>query len=459
MVASTPILYLEPWASLSALSESTILARDTPVALDSPSMRETPFVDYPAAPHTHTAPARVSLLWLIPSIGTSLAWHHIIIDLAHEFGVPIENFKISRSHRVGRQVPGKTRPILVKFIGYRPRERLFNIRKDIKAKYPTVDIFEDLTAVTAQLSYNARQLRRAGEIYQTWVRDGKVFVVLNHGGRAHLVHDEDALHDLVPQPQPEGAYGMTYHTQTPQTRPPSRSRSFIEGNTQQLRPQSSVGEHGQTAMTSSSAFAEPTNMPQSPLTALSGIACHESGGPPRSSPNPASNRSRGPSTKFSQHSEALQSHTAASESSPAWSSPRAAGRRQALSLASQFKKLPRSPHMSTPPPCSPTSSKNGSAGLQKITQYTKTLSMSSPHHTDRHSNPSIPEITLEPPTPSRVTGEDEATPGPTDDPLNELNDRDLNSSSNSNSNSKSFIAIIVHTCHSINLQTALELVW
>ena len=176
-------------------------------------------------------------------------------------------------------------------------------------------------------------------------------------------------------------------------------------NTQQLRPQSSVGEQGQAAMTSSSAFAEPTNMPQSPLTALSGIACHESGGPPRSSPNPASNRSRGPSSKFSQHSEALQSRTAASESSPARSSPRAAGRRQALSLASQFKKLPRSPHMSTPPPCSPSSSKNGSAGLQKITQYTKTLSMSSPHLTDRHSNPSIPEITLEPPTPSRVTGE------------------------------------------------------
>ena len=40
MVASTPILYPEPWASLSALSESTILARDTPVALDSPSMRD-----------------------------------------------------------------------------------------------------------------------------------------------------------------------------------------------------------------------------------------------------------------------------------------------------------------------------------------------------------------------------------------------------------------------------------
>ena len=78
MVASTPILYPEPWASLSALSESTILARDTPVALDSQSMRETPFVEYPAAPHTHTAHARVSLLWLIPSIGTSLTWHHIL---------------------------------------------------------------------------------------------------------------------------------------------------------------------------------------------------------------------------------------------------------------------------------------------------------------------------------------------------------------------------------------------
>ena len=79
MVASTPNLYPEPWASLSALSESTILARDTPVALDSPSMRERPLVEYPAAPHMHTAHARVSLLWLISSIGASLAWHHTCI--------------------------------------------------------------------------------------------------------------------------------------------------------------------------------------------------------------------------------------------------------------------------------------------------------------------------------------------------------------------------------------------
>ena len=78
MVASTTILYPEPWASLSTLSESTILARDTPVALDSPSMRERLLVEYPSAPHTHTAHARVSLLWLIPSIGASLAWHHIL---------------------------------------------------------------------------------------------------------------------------------------------------------------------------------------------------------------------------------------------------------------------------------------------------------------------------------------------------------------------------------------------
>ena len=86
MVASTPILYPETWASLSAPSESTILARDTPVALDSPSMRDSPFVEYPAAPHTHTAHARVSLLWLIPSIGASLVWHHISMadDLAVE---------------------------------------------------------------------------------------------------------------------------------------------------------------------------------------------------------------------------------------------------------------------------------------------------------------------------------------------------------------------------------------
>ena len=346
-----------------------------------------------------------------------------IIDLAREFGIAIQNFEISRSHRVGRPEPGKIRPILVKFIGYRPRERLYNARKDIKAKYPTIDIFEDLTATTAQLSYNARQLRRAGEIQQTWVRDGKVFVVLNHGGRAHLIHDEDELRHLVSQRHPEGAYGPPQATHSPHARPPPRQRPQNETMSQSLGQQPAADEQRQAVASHSSASAEATNMPQSPLTALSDITQRKSEGV-----GSVRNRRKGSLCKTPQHSGAPRSDSVASEATPARSSPRASGRRHALSLASQFKKLVNTPPASTPSPGSPSSANHAGPGLRKITQYTTNLS-TPPQPSRPHSVLTIPEITLEPPTPSRITDENTATSGLIEDPQSASNDSDLNSSS------------------------------
>ena len=48
----------------------------------------------------------------------------IVMNVAKKLGVDIECSDISRSHRVGR--PGsKPRPILVKFVSYRMREKLY----------------------------------------------------------------------------------------------------------------------------------------------------------------------------------------------------------------------------------------------------------------------------------------------------------------------------------------------
>ena len=68
-------------------------------------------------------------------------------------GVDIECSDISRSHRVGR--PGsKPRPILVTFVSYRMREKLYSNRKKmVKNTY----ISEDLTRYRQGLFYKARQ--------------------------------------------------------------------------------------------------------------------------------------------------------------------------------------------------------------------------------------------------------------------------------------------------------------
>ena len=58
----------------------------------------------------------------------------LVISLANALDVDIQPFEISRSHRVGKPRAGYQRPILVKFIGYRTRERLFKARKKLKEK-------------------------------------------------------------------------------------------------------------------------------------------------------------------------------------------------------------------------------------------------------------------------------------------------------------------------------------
>ena len=61
-------------------------------------------------------------------------------------------------------------------------------------------------------------------------------------------------------------------------------------------------------------------------------------------------------------------------------------------------------------------------------QYTTNLS-TPPQPSRPHSVLTIPEITLEPPTPSRITDENTATSGLIEDPQSASNDSDLNSSS------------------------------
>ena len=121
----------------------------------------------------------------------TLIIHHLLIhQKLHIRDFPI--WLISRSQRVGqKRNDGTPRPILVKFISYRAREQVFKARRLLPQG---VYVNEGLTQATAQLAYQARQLRRNGLIDETWTYDGRVSIKKNGRSRGVLVR---SLEDLV----------------------------------------------------------------------------------------------------------------------------------------------------------------------------------------------------------------------------------------------------------------------
>ena len=108
----------------------------------------------------------------------------IVVNVAKKLGVDIECSDISRSHRVGR--PGsKPRPILVKFVSYRMREKLYSNRKKMaKNTY----ISEDLTRYRQGLFYKARHEQKKGVFSHAWTKDGRVLARLQ-GGRVIVIRE------------------------------------------------------------------------------------------------------------------------------------------------------------------------------------------------------------------------------------------------------------------------------
>jgi hypothetical protein len=121
----------------------------------------------------------------------------LVIEHADDLGVEISPQEISRSHRIGKRDKGnkKPRPIIVKFVSYRTRERLFEKRKEAVGFF----ISEDLTKVRDDIYYKARQERKNGTFKHVWCRDGRIKVRF-HDDKVHTVTtllELDALVDSV----------------------------------------------------------------------------------------------------------------------------------------------------------------------------------------------------------------------------------------------------------------------
>ena len=130
----------------------------------------------------------------------------LVLQLAADLGVDLQPWELGRSHRVGEPRPGgPPRPILVKFISYNVRKRLFDARKEIRETrnpVPTnVYINEDLTRFNSKLAYDARTLKRQNQIHDTFTRDGRTFIKKTPTDKAALVKNCSHLHTIVNSPR------------------------------------------------------------------------------------------------------------------------------------------------------------------------------------------------------------------------------------------------------------------
>ncbi|XP_026289139.2 protein unc-13 homolog C-like [Frankliniella occidentalis] len=94
----------------------------------------------------------------------------LVVKVAKKINVDIDVSQIDRSHRIGK--PGSNpRPIIVKFIGYGPRQAMFRAKKALKGS--GITIREDLTKQRLDL------LKGAAEVYfekNVWSHDGVIMV-------------------------------------------------------------------------------------------------------------------------------------------------------------------------------------------------------------------------------------------------------------------------------------------
>ncbi len=101
-------------------------------------------------------------------------------------GVNLNIHEIGRMHRTGPLTPGKPRDILVKFIGYYSRAKIFSKKTfltshDNPERRPGVYINEHLTQQRANLFFLARKGVKARKITASWTYDGSVITKLDPG--------------------------------------------------------------------------------------------------------------------------------------------------------------------------------------------------------------------------------------------------------------------------------------
>ena len=118
-----------------------------------------------------------------------------IVNNTMNLGLSLDD--ISRSHRLGKKVPDRTRPIIARFITYRKRKSVFDAKKKLKGK--RVVVTENLTSSRYDLY---KKCKDAFDQKNVWTLDGRIYVATgrklpNNKNERKVISNNEDLANLI----------------------------------------------------------------------------------------------------------------------------------------------------------------------------------------------------------------------------------------------------------------------
>ena len=128
----------------------------------------------------------------------------IVVSMAATIGCDLQLHEIDRSHRVGKPDVNRTkhREILVKFVSYRARQKLYKMKTALKDNgYGGVFLNEDLTKNRSKVLFEARKVVKADRAKGAWSADGNI-LIKDFKDKVHRLSSVEDLNGITFPPKP-----------------------------------------------------------------------------------------------------------------------------------------------------------------------------------------------------------------------------------------------------------------
>ena len=109
-----------------------------------------------------------------------------------QLGLDININDIGRSHVIGKVKNGKSQ-VIVRFLSYRIRNRVYTNKKALKGHPDNIFITENLTKYRTELVKKLSQLKYSKQIYTYWTSDGRIYVKQNETSRKQTINNFDDI--------------------------------------------------------------------------------------------------------------------------------------------------------------------------------------------------------------------------------------------------------------------------
>ena len=136
-----------------------------------------------------------------------------MLEIARAAGAELSPSDVDAAHRVGRPRDGKHRAIIVRFVSFTARQRVYDRRRELRnltaergpqsslttaeLKNVSISDTDSLTKRNEETMYNARQLKKERKIWAAWTDNGKMKIKLEKNAPTKIIRSTQNLRYLV----------------------------------------------------------------------------------------------------------------------------------------------------------------------------------------------------------------------------------------------------------------------